>query len=111
MVASHNAAANAAALAGVPVTLTLTVTNAGNVKVSGLTVTSAVGLTCDGAADGVFDLAYGTSRQCRYLVRIVAGQHETACLENCPGVLSTPCFVRLRNLCNDHAQLLSSRDF
>jgi hypothetical protein len=53
------------AAADTPVVLTLTVTNAGNVKVVGVGVTSAVGLVCqaDGAA---FDLAVGASNVCRY---------------------------------------------
>lgn len=60
------------ATAETPVTLTLTVTNAGNVKVAGVDVTSTVGLACqaDGAA---FDLGVGASKVCRYVLASAPG--------------------------------------
>jgi hypothetical protein len=44
--------------------LTLTITNAGNVKVTGITLQSGVGLTCTAGAD--FEIAVGGSTTCRY---------------------------------------------
>jgi hypothetical protein len=57
-----------AAAAETPVTLTLTVANTGNVKVSGVGVTRAVGLTCSEADGALFDLAVGASKVCRYVL-------------------------------------------
>jgi hypothetical protein len=59
--------AAAAAAAETPVTLTLTVANAGNVKVAGVSVTSGAGLACDQADGALFDLAVGASNVCRYV--------------------------------------------
>lgn len=60
------------ALAETPVTLTLTVANAGNVKVSGITVTSAAGLACSVGDGASFGLAVGASDVCRYVLAVAA---------------------------------------